>query len=116
MLLEFLMFWSRETVSNIGRNRLVSLLAISTVTIGLFILGAFYLTLANLRATLRNQTQKLDLVVILDKQVTPQRRKEIYEAVHIPQVADLQFVYEISLRLCGVTCLSRITTRSSFCV
>ena len=35
----------RETFSNIGRNRLMSLLAITTATVGLFVLGAFYLML-----------------------------------------------------------------------
>jgi cell division protein FtsX len=59
MLREFLMFWTRETVSNIGRNRLMSLLAITTATIGLFILGTFFLAISNLQALVKNQTQKL---------------------------------------------------------
>ncbi|MDQ3813494.1 MAG: permease-like cell division protein FtsX [Armatimonadota bacterium] len=92
MLFEYLMFWTRETLSNIGRNRLMSALAVSTVTIGLFILGAFFLALANVQTAADNLTQKLDLVVILEKDITPTRRKEIYNAAHIPQVADLQFV------------------------
>src|SRR5687768_8006027 len=91
MSIEFLSFWTRETVSNIRRNRLMSLLAISTVTIGLFILGLFYLTLSNLRAAVGSQTEKLDLVLILESDITPERRKEIYDAARIPQVADLQF-------------------------
>jgi len=91
MSIEFFSFWTRETVSNIRRNRLMSLLAISTVTIGLFILGLFYLTLSNLRAAVGDQTEKLDLVLVLNSDITPQRRKQIYDAARIPQVADLQF-------------------------
>lgn len=91
MTSEFFSFWTRETISNIRRNRLMSLLSISTVTIGLFILGMFYLTLNNLRALVHSQTQKLDLTLVLERDITPQRRKEIYEAARIPQVADLQF-------------------------
>lgn len=91
MPLEFLTFWTRETLSNIARNRLMSLLALSTVAIGLFILGGFYLSLAHVRALVQNQTQKLDITVTLDPQITEKRRREIYEACRIKQVADLQF-------------------------
>ncbi|HEX8235528.1 MAG TPA: permease-like cell division protein FtsX [Abditibacteriaceae bacterium] len=92
MLREFLMFWTRETVSNIGRNRLMSLLAITTATIGLFILGTFFLAISNLQALVKTQTQKIDLVVFLKADVTPKRRKEIFNGARVPQVADLQFV------------------------
>src|SRR5215210_6207056 len=92
MSLEYMMFWTRETVSNIGRNRLMSLLAITTVTVGLFILGAFFLVLANLRAAVAKETHKLDIVVFLKADVTPERRKQIYEATRISQVKDLQIV------------------------
>ncbi len=92
MLLEYLMFWLRETLSNIRRNPLMSLLAISTVTIGLFILGAFYLTLSNLRAAVQNETEKLDLAVILERDVTEARRKELFEAARIPQVKNVDVV------------------------
>ncbi|MBV9467688.1 MAG: FtsX-like permease family protein, partial [Abitibacteriaceae bacterium] len=66
--------------------------AISTATIGLLILGSFFLTLANLSAVVENETQKLDLAVVLQHDLTPQRRKQIYDAAHIAQVKDLQFV------------------------
>jgi cell division transport system permease protein len=92
MFLEFLMFWTRETISNIGRNRLMSLLAITTVTVGLFILGSFFLVLANVRTTVAEETHKLDIVVFLKADITPERRKQIYEATRIPQVRDLQIV------------------------
>src|SRR5688572_16035738 len=92
MPIEYLMFWMRETLSNVLRNRLMSLLAISTVTIGLFILGAFYLTIANLRAVVSSETQKLDLAVILKRDVSPRRRKEIFEGARIPQVKKVVFV------------------------
>lgn len=92
MWLEFVMFWMRETLSNIRRNRVMSILAISTATIGLLILGSFFLTLANLSAVVENETQKLDLAVVLQHDLTPQRRKQIYDAAHIAQVKDLQFV------------------------
>jgi len=90
--MEFLSFWARETLSNIRRNRLMSLLAVSTVAVGLFILGMFYIAVLNLQTVARKQTQKLDIVVVLDRNVTPQRRREIYNAARIPQVADLQIV------------------------
>ena len=86
------MFWTRETLSNISRNRLMSLLAITTATIGLFILGTFFLAISNLQALVKNQTQKIDLVVFLKADITPQRRKQIFEAARVPQVKDLQFV------------------------
>lgn len=87
MSLEFLEFWARETVANIRRNRLMSLLAVTTVTIGLFILGSFYITVSNLRAAVTQQTQKLDLVVFLEKKISPERRKVILAAAQMPQVA-----------------------------
>ena len=90
MPLEFILFWTRETLSNLVRNRLMSLLAMSTVAIGLFILGGFYLSLAHVREMVKNQTGKLNITVILDPNITPQRRKQIYEACRIRQVADLQ--------------------------
>jgi cell division transport system permease protein len=90
MPLEFILFWTRETLSNLIRNRLMSLLAMSTVAIGLFILGGFYLSLAHVREMVKNQTGKLNITVILDPNITPTRRKQIYEACRIPQVADLQ--------------------------
>jgi cell division transport system permease protein len=92
MSLEYLIFWTRETVSNISRNRLMSLLAITTVTVGLFILGAFFLVLANLQAAVAKETHKLDIVVFLKADVTPERRKQIYDATRISQVKDLQIV------------------------
>ena len=89
MLHEYLMFWLRETLSNIVRNRLMSLLAVSTVTVGLFILGGFYLTVANLQELVADQTDKLQLDVYLHHDLTPARRKEIYDGAHIPQVKKL---------------------------
>ncbi len=85
-------FWARETISNVRRNRLMSLLAVSTVTVGLFVLGAFYLAWGAVQSTVGSQTQKLDLVVILDRDVTPGRRKEIYDAARMPQVKKLTFI------------------------
>lgn len=92
MPLEFIFFWTRETLSNLVRNRLMSLLALSTVTIGLFILGGFYLTLAHVREMVKTQTGKLDISVVLDHDITPKRRRDIYLACRIPQVADLQIL------------------------
>lgn len=92
MPFEYLMFWLRETISNVGRNRLMSLLAVSTVTLGLFILGAFYLGVVNLKAAVGKETSKLDLVVFLQHDITAARRKEIIDAAHIPQVKSLKFV------------------------
>jgi len=85
-------FWARETMSNIRRNRLMSLVAVSTVTIGLFVLGAFYLAWGSVQSTVSEQTKKLDLVAILERDVSPKRRKEIATAARIPQVAGLNFV------------------------
>ncbi len=92
MFLEFLQFWAREAAANVRRNRLMSLLAVSTVTVGLFILGAFYLSVSNLRAAVGHTTQKLDLVVILEPDIAAKRRSEIYNAARISQVADLKIV------------------------
>jgi len=92
MLLEYLMFWARETLSNVRRNPLMSLLAISTVTVGLFILGAFYLALGNLRGAVKSETQKLDMAVILDRDISAQRRKQLYNAARIPQVRNVSVV------------------------
>ncbi|HEX8551642.1 MAG TPA: permease-like cell division protein FtsX [Abditibacteriaceae bacterium] len=92
MPLEYLSFWLRETISNIARNRLMSLVAITTTTVGLLILGTFYLTLANLRTAVDRETQKLDIVVFLSNNITPERRKEIYEAARIPQVKQLKLI------------------------
>jgi cell division transport system permease protein len=89
---EVLGFWTRETISNVRRNRLMSVLAVSTVTVGLFVLGAFYLAWGSLQGKVAQQARQLDLVVILDRDVTEARRKEIYEAARIPQVAKLTFV------------------------
>ncbi|MDF2441444.1 MAG: cell division transport system permease protein [Abditibacteriota bacterium] len=94
MPLEFLMFWTRETFSNIRRNRVMSLLAISTVTVGLFILGAFYLTLSNFRAAVKSETEKLDLAVILKKDISESRRKELARAARIPQVKEVEVVLQ----------------------
>ena len=85
-------FWMREALDNVARNRVMSLLAISTVTIALFILGAFFLTLSNLRAAVSTQTQKLDLIVVLDKGISAGRRREIYDAARVPQVKKLDIV------------------------
>jgi cell division transport system permease protein len=90
--MEFTQFWTRETLANIRRNRLMSLLAISTVTVALFILGAFYLTISNLRAAVGNEAKKLDLVVILDPGIKAERRRAIFEAARIPQAAKVDIV------------------------
>lgn len=90
--MEFLQFWTRETFANIRRNRLMSLLAISTVTVALFILGAFYLSISNLRAAVAGQAQKLDLVVILDRGLKPARRDAIVAGARISQVAKVDLV------------------------
>ncbi len=90
--MEIFQFWLREAFSNVRRNRLMSLLAISTVTVSLFILGAFYLSLANLQAAVGNQTQQLDLVLLLKRDITPLRRKEIFEAARIKQVKKVDIV------------------------
>jgi cell division transport system permease protein len=70
----------------------MSLLAVSTVTVGLFVLGAFYLAWASLQGKVAQQARQLDIVVILDRDVSAKRRKEIYEGARIPQVAKLTFV------------------------
>ena len=71
----------------------MSLLAISTVTIALFILGAFFLTISNLRAAVGAQTQKLDLIAVLDKGISAAtKRREIFEAARISQVKKLDIV------------------------
>ena len=90
--MEQFQFWTREALGNVRRNRVMSLLAVSTVTIALFILGAFFLTLSNLRAAVSAQTQKLDLVVVLDKNVTAERRRQIFDAARMPQVKKLDIV------------------------
>jgi cell division transport system permease protein len=86
------MFWMRETASNIRRNRLMSLLAISTAAIGLSILGTFYLLTNLTRATVQEETQKIDLVIFLQNDITPARRKQIFEASRIAQVKSVVFV------------------------
>jgi cell division transport system permease protein len=68
----------------------MSLLALSTVAIGLFILGGFYLTLAHVREMVKNQTGKLNITVILDPNISAKRRRDIFLASRIPQVADVQ--------------------------
>ncbi|HEX9997400.1 MAG TPA: permease-like cell division protein FtsX [Abditibacterium sp.] len=90
--MEFLQFWTRETFANIRRNRLMSLLAISTVTVALFILGAFYLSISNLRAAVGAQARQLDLVVILDKNIDAARRSALFEAARMPQVEKVDIV------------------------
>lgn len=85
-------FWARETISNIRRNRLMSLLAVSTVTVGLFVLGAFYLAWGSVQSTVGAQTKKLDLVVILERDVTAARRKQIYEAARSTSIKKITFV------------------------
>jgi len=92
MPLEYLMFWTRETLFNVRRNPLMSLLAISTVTVGLFILGAFYLTLFNLRSAVKAETQKLDLAVIMERDITPKRRADLLKAANMPQVSVVKVV------------------------
>lgn len=91
MWLEHIDFWGREALDNIRRNRLMSLLAITTVTIGLFILGAFYLTIYNVSSAAKDQTQKLDLVIFLKKDIPAKRRDGLLAAVGgMPQVAKVQ--------------------------
>ena len=92
MPIEYLSFWLRETLSNVSRNRLMSLVAITTTTVGLLILGSFYLTLANLRAAVDRETQKLDIVVFLRNDISKERRLELYQAARIPQVSRLNIV------------------------
>ncbi len=86
------MFWLRETTFNISRNRLMSVLAVTTVAVGLLILGTFFLTLSNLQELAKNETQKIDIVVWLKADVTPKRRKEIFEAARVPQVREVLMV------------------------
>ena len=90
--MEQFLFWSREAWDNVRRNRLMSLLAISTVTIALFILGAFFLSISNLRAAVGAQTRKLDLVVVLKTGVSPTRRDQIVKSARIPQVKQLDVI------------------------
>jgi cell division transport system permease protein len=89
---EFLSFWARETLGNVRRNPLMSALAISTVTVGLFILGGFYLTLGNLRSVVSNETQKLDMAVLLERDVSDERRDQLFRAAKIPQVKEVKLV------------------------
>lgn len=92
MPIEYLSFWLRETLSNVARNRLMSLVAITTTTVGLLILGTFYLTLANLRTAVDRETQKLDIVVFLRNDISKERRLQLYNAARIPQVSRLNIV------------------------
>lgn len=89
---EVLGFWGRETISNVRRNKLMSLLAVSTVTIGLFVLGGFYLAWGCLQNAVDTQTKKLDIVAFLEPRISAKRRKEIYQGARIPQVAALELV------------------------
>ena len=92
MPLEYLSFWLRETLSNIRRNRLMSVVAITTTTVGLLILGTFYLTLANLRTAVDRETQKLDIVVLLSNNISAKRRDAIAKGAQIPQVSRVKIV------------------------
>lgn len=91
--MEILQFWIREALSNLWRNRFMSALAISTVTLSLFVLGALAISLANLRSVVGTQANQLELTVLLDKDTTPQRRNQIFRAVHsMPQVKGVKWV------------------------
>jgi len=85
-------FWIRETLSNIARNRLMCLLAVSTVTICLFVLGAFYFAWGSLQSQIGAQTEKIDLRIILKPDISDKRRNEITQAAHIPQAAQVTLV------------------------
>lgn len=93
MAFEFSQFWIREAWANVRRNRLMSLLAVLTVTVGLFILGSFYLTVANFRAAVAQETAKLDLTVMLDHNISSARRSQVDALVgHLPRVASHRLV------------------------
>jgi cell division transport system permease protein len=70
----------------------MSLLAISTVSVGLFILGAFYLALGNLRGAVQSETQKLDITVLLERDISAKRSQQILAASKIPQVKSARLV------------------------
>lgn len=85
-------FWARETISNMRRNRLMSVIAVTTVTVGLFVLGSFYLAWGSLQGKVSQKAQQLDLVVFLKSDISDKRRKEIVGAAHIKQVASVVLV------------------------
>lgn len=90
--MEAIGFWIRETISNIVRNKMMCLLAISTVTICLFVLGAFYFAWGSLQSQIGSQTHKIDLRIVLEPELSEARRDEITKAAHIPQVSAVTLV------------------------
>lgn len=85
-----LRFWLGELLSHFTRTRVWSALSLALVAAILWVLGAGGLFLVDFGRALDEQTAQLELVVLLDKRISPARRRQIFEAARIEQVKKLE--------------------------
>jgi cell division protein FtsX len=73
-----LRFWLAETVSNFARDGVRSVWSLLLIAAMLGILGASGWFVSNFHRALAAQTARLELVVLVDKRISPARRREIF--------------------------------------
>jgi cell division transport system permease protein len=76
-----LRYFFREALASLWRARGASLLAIATITVGLFVLGFFLLVNRNVQRVVDRWSQSAELSVFLQDAVTPAQLQSIDELV-----------------------------------
>jgi cell division transport system permease protein len=93
MSLSSLEFLIREAAVNIRRNGVTTLATISTVTISLAVLGAFFVSLFAVRQFAGSLTERLEIAVFLDKGTSEDARVELQDKIEgMPFVTECLFI------------------------
>lgn len=113
MSLRHLEFLIQETLTGIRRNALMSLAAISTIAVSLFLLGSLRLAVANLDEMTRSLCDRFEMRVFLDTHLATAKRDRLWKEISgLPGVSGCRLIRkeeawpELSRRLQGAVELS----------
>lgn len=82
-----------ETFASLRRNLLMTLAAISTVAVSLFLLGGVLVFSEIMRKTVRSWEEEIDIEVFLRDDITPEQSKELQRAItSMPEVLAVKYI------------------------
>lgn len=82
-----------QAIRNLRESLLPSLVSIATITISLFILGAFLIILGNLRGALNQLGQKIQIIAYLQKDISQDKLDNIRNQLRaLGEIESLQYI------------------------
>ena len=92
-LLRALVYFLEESITSLWRSRLVSAVSVGTITISLFVFGAFLTVASNLAAVVAEWSQKIQITFYLEDSLAANIRESLAERLRQDEaVSNVEFV------------------------